>query len=144
MVAGPPSPYYRVSVKAIIFDSDKLLVCQDTNGLWEIPGGGWEHDETISECIRRELQEEVGAEAETIGDVAFVWRDVSSIWNAHYVRLAVPVTLKSHELTPKGEDDVDALVEARFVSKEEFLALPFQEGEAGVKGCVDIIWPTEK
>lgn len=144
MAAGPPSPYYRVSAKAMIFDDDRLLVCQDKNGKWEIPGGGWEHGETMVECLSRELQEEVGAEVLSTGDVQFVWRDYSSEWGAHYLRLAVPVTLKSHDLVPKGEDDVVELMAARFVAKDEFLTLPFQEGEEGVKHCVDIIWPTEK
>lgn len=144
MAGGPPSPYYRVSVKAIIFDNDRVLVCQDRNGKWEIPGGGWEHGESLAECLSRELQEEVGAEIRTIGDPQFVWRDYSNHWDTHYLRIAVPVTLKSLKLTPKGEDDMVELMDARFISKEEFLTLPFQEAEEGVKDFVDIIWPTEK
>jgi ADP-ribose pyrophosphatase YjhB (NUDIX family) len=60
--ATPPSPFYRVSVKALVFDRDgRLLVVQEPDGLWEVPGGGWEHGESFEECLARELAEEIMA-----------------------------------------------------------------------------------
>lgn len=133
----PPSPYYRVSAKALIFDGDRLLVFKDARGEWEIPGGGWEHDESFEECLSRELKEEMGVAVASVGEMRLHWRDYSEWRGVHYVRLAASVTLTSHEFVPSDDD----LVEARFVTKQEFLALPFQEGERGVQDCADKIWP---
>jgi 8-oxo-dGTP pyrophosphatase MutT (NUDIX family) len=48
-----PSTFYRVSIKALVFDDrNRLLVGltkdEEAPG-WEIPGGGWEHDETFEQ-----------------------------------------------------------------------------------------------
>jgi hypothetical protein len=60
--ATPLSPFYRVSVKALVFDRDgRLLVVQEPDGLWEVPGGGWEHGESFEKCLARELAEEIMA-----------------------------------------------------------------------------------
>lgn len=129
------SPFYRVTVKALIFDaSGRLLVTQTKDGQWEIPGGGWEHDEELADCLRRELQEELGVSASSIGDVAFTYRGQN--WRGYMVvRLAVPATLSSTTFTP-GDD----MRQAKFVDQAEFLGLPMSSDEAPIKQCVDQIW----
>ena len=62
-----PSTFYRVSLKALVFDSeDRLLALQNDDGTWELPGGGWEHSETLEQCMRREIREELGVEVARI------------------------------------------------------------------------------
>jgi mutator protein MutT len=39
-------------------------------GFWEFPGGKCEPGESLSECLRRELREEIGVDA-TVGDELF-------------------------------------------------------------------------
>lgn len=58
----------RNVVAAVIWDNEKILVCQrrkwDTFGLlWEFPGGKLEPNETPVEGLARELREELGVEA---------------------------------------------------------------------------------
>jgi 8-oxo-dGTP diphosphatase len=60
----------------IIVQNGRVLVCQRRpeqahGGKWEFPGGKREAGESIAACLRRELREELGIEAE-IG--AEVWR----------------------------------------------------------------------
>jgi 8-oxo-dGTP diphosphatase len=60
----------------ILVDRGTVLACQriagaDHAGKWEFPGGKRETGETLQDCLRRELEEELGIEAR-IG--AEVWR----------------------------------------------------------------------
>lgn len=129
--------FYRVSIKALIFDADgRVLVYQDHKGEWEMPGGGIEHDETLEDCVTRELMEEMRVEPAQIGNVQFVY---SGPHEKGYYKffVVVPVTLASTDFAP-AEDD---LVAARFVGRDEFMQLPFQKNEEAVRNCAGLIWP---
>lgn len=62
-------PHYEVTAAVLIRDDGRVLVTQrnadDTlGGLWEFPGGKREGDETLAECLAREIREELGIEIE--------------------------------------------------------------------------------
>jgi len=53
-------------VKALIFnEANQILVVQNGDGNWEIPGGGWEHGESFRDCLEREIDEELAARVAT-------------------------------------------------------------------------------
>lgn len=59
-------PHYDVSA-AVIWQDGKVLLAQRREegmlgGLWEFPGGTREAGESLEECLRREIQEELGME----------------------------------------------------------------------------------
>jgi A/G-specific adenine glycosylase len=61
-------PHYQVAA-AVICENDKILIAQRPlngmlGGLWEFPGGKQEAGETLPECLRREIREELGLEIE--------------------------------------------------------------------------------
>lgn len=63
------TPHYDVTAGMIWNDSGELLIAQRPldgllGGLWEFPGGKVEPGETLPECLRRELREELAVEVE--------------------------------------------------------------------------------
>jgi 8-oxo-dGTP diphosphatase len=62
-------PHKIIGVAIIKNDSGQILIDRRRlegvmGGLWEFPGGKVEPNETVSECIKREIQEELGIEIE--------------------------------------------------------------------------------
>jgi len=133
----PPENYYRVSLKPLIFDDEgRLLVGRDEEDAWTMLGGGWDHAEDYQSCLRREVAEELGAKVISIGPMAFFYR-CKAAQGQPKIAMAFPVKLQNFDFKL---DPVEVL-EAKFVTKEEFLQLPFQEGEAPVQAYADQIWP---
>jgi A/G-specific adenine glycosylase len=63
------TPHYDVTAGMIWNDSGQLLIAQRPlegllGGLWEFPGGKVEAGETLPDCLRRELREELAIEVE--------------------------------------------------------------------------------
>lgn len=137
-----PSPFYRVAIKALIFDDqNRLLLAEAKDGVFELPGGGWEYDdESLELALNRELREELGVEARQISPVVTTYRAISSRYGSHVLRLVVRAELSSGDFHPG-----DGLVAVRFATKEEFLALPLAFEDQPARNLVDIIWaPIEK
>ena len=123
-----PSPYYRVAVKALIFNDDgQVLVVQNGEGLWEIPGGGWEHGESLRGCLDREIDEELGVGVATTTDIVMTYQGRNDK-GYMALRLVVVATLASTDLRCG-----DGMVAARFVGASEFAALPMVSDDTPIK-----------
>jgi len=73
-----PTPHYDVAAGLVWDDHGRLLIAQRPaagllGGLWEFPGGKQEPGETLPECLRRELREELAIEV-AVGDLFCVVR----------------------------------------------------------------------
>ncbi|MFE9421620.1 NUDIX domain-containing protein [Kitasatospora sp. NPDC006697] len=59
------------NIHLIGFTADGLVVvCEDERGLWFLPGGTREQDESVLDCLVRELREEAGARL--VGEPAWI------------------------------------------------------------------------
>jgi 8-oxo-dGTP pyrophosphatase MutT (NUDIX family) len=133
-----PTPFYRVSVKALVFDSGgRLLVVQEPAGHWELPGGGWEHGETLEQCLARELQEELGARLRSVdATTQRAWTSPGARRRYHRLKLTVHATLDSPAITP-GEE----ILAARWVTAPEFAALRMAAGDESLREHILAAWP---
>jgi len=111
-----PNGYYRVSIKGLILDETrkKFAVILEDNGLWELPGGGLDHDESYEECLKREVKEEMGL---TITKVAtnpsyfLVGKNMKGRWS---VNVVFEIEVKDLNFIPSDECQ-----EIKFISPEE-------------------------
>jgi len=138
---GLKSPFYRVSLKAVVRDDEgRVLVTRESHDTYELPGGGWDHRESVDSGLRREIREELGVGVESIGDTLFVYKGRAE--RPHMMmRVAVEVKLDSHDFAFTQEDENENLLEARFVDRAEFLRLNWSDSEREIVQCVDKLWP---
>lgn len=77
-----PLPHYHVTA-GLIWNGDNLLIARRKEegllgGLWEFPGGKQEDAETLSDCLKRELTEELAIEVEVGAKVCQVEHDYTN------------------------------------------------------------------
>ena len=142
MVRQPeiPTPFYRVSVKALVFDAQaRLLVVQEPAGHWELPGGGWEHGETLEQCLARELHEELGADLASV-DLATqrAWTGPGARQRYHRLKLTVHATLDSPAITPGQE-----ILAACWVTRDELTALAIPPDDEPLRRHILDVWPRQ-
>ena len=133
-----PSPFYRVSLKALVFDDQRrLLVVREFADAWEAPGGGWEHGETLEECLDRELGEELGVGLAGI-EAATLHPSTGFVSDRRFQRLKLSV-LASIDGTPAPCGEV---LEVRWVTPSELRTLDAPPGDASMRAHIDSSWPT--
>ena len=70
MAPKPAIPHYQVTAAIISRDGQVLIARRPPNGLlggmWEFPGGKQQNGESLPDCLRREIVEELGVEIEVV------------------------------------------------------------------------------
>jgi 8-oxo-dGTP diphosphatase len=120
------APRSHIEVAAgLVFRDGKLLITQrpagsHLGGLWEFPGGKREANETIEECLRRELREEVCIDV-TVREL------IESITHDYPGKT---VTLKFFWCSWRGsEPQARGCPDFRWVAPEELGAYQFPEAD---------------
>jgi 8-oxo-dGTP diphosphatase len=90
--------------------------------VWEFPGGKREPGESLEECLRRELREELGVDSE-VGPLRAV---------VHHAYPDRTVLLHFYDCRIAGEPVVAPPSELRFASLDEMRALPMPEANGAV------------
>lgn len=113
--------HYRVSVKGLVTNSDgHILLALEDNGLWDIPGGGLEHQEDPIVGLKREIHEETGLEVVDVSEAPIYFLTAKRLGSTGYTaNIIYDVKLKNLDFTPSEE-----CLELRFWSVAEIQKIP--------------------
>jgi A/G-specific adenine glycosylase len=137
--APVPLPHKQIGVAVIWNDQEQILIDKRPQkgllgGLWEFPGGKLEAGETVVECIRREIQEELGIEIE-VGD---------RLITIDHAYTHFKVTLMVHQCRHlKGEPQPLECDEVRWVSLAEIDQYPFPKANVQIIAALQQQAPSE-
>jgi len=95
---------------------DKFLLCKETDGRWELPGGGLDWGMTPQEDLPRELMEEMGLKAAWIADNPCYFLAGES---THEPIMPIANVLYETELEHLNFTPSDECTEIRFVNSED-------------------------
>ena len=62
-----------ITVKGVVFKDNKVLLLEDRNNKWELPGGRIDFGETPEQTLVREFSEELGISSVHIGTIINAW-----------------------------------------------------------------------
>jgi A/G-specific adenine glycosylase len=116
-----PVPHKQIGVAVIWDDQRQILIDRRRQegllgGLWEFPGGKIEPNETVADCIRREIMEELGIEIE-VGERLIV---------VEHAYTHFKVTLNVHHCRHlSGEPQPIECDEVKWVTLDEIEQYPF-------------------
>ncbi len=68
-----PAPRFPVSVKGVIFLDARVMLLLNEREEWELPGGRLEAGEDPTNCLAREVSEELGIEV-VVDSILDCWR----------------------------------------------------------------------
>lgn len=115
-------PRFFVGVVALCVDeAGGVLLARHRVGdpRWRLPGGWLERQESIGDCIRRELREELGCEAEVLGV-----SEVTAGYKYPRVEVVLRCRLLSEPRAASGE-----IVEVRYFARDELPPLRADQRE---------------
>ncbi len=95
---------YHVTIKGLHFDErGRVLLLQEHDGVWDLPGGRLEHGEDFPTALRRECREEMGIACGILDTTPYwAWsaQDRHGLWK---VVLCFRISLPHLAFTPSDE-----------------------------------------
>lgn len=113
-----PPCFYRLSVKALIIDENKrFLMTKESNGKWDILGGGLDHGENPRLGLKREVVEEAGLDIYDIDErPAYFTSFPHQRTGTYLANLFYECKIKNLDFTPSRE-----CTKLKFFSRQEAL-----------------------
>ena len=116
----------KLDSRAVVFDDagEKILLVKETSGLWSLPGGWVDVDQTVWSNTVKEAREEAGMEVEPLRILAVLNRDNSQgrTWEHNITKVFIQCRALGGDFTPNLEtldrgwfsaDDLPKICEAK-------------------------------
>jgi len=113
--------YFRVSVKGIVVDErGRFLLARESDDMWDMLGGGLDHEEDPVEGLRREVLEETGLKVTWISPTPKYFVTAQNLFgqNAYVANVVYEMKLESLDFQITKECE-----ELRFFNPEEARAV---------------------
>lgn len=96
---------FHVGIKGLVFnDQSQLMLIEEEDGRWDLPGGRIEQGEQILQALAREVQEEMGVEVTVLDQHPYwAWTEHMQKTNQWMVRLGYRVSLSSFDFITTEE-----------------------------------------
>lgn len=108
----------QVTARALVTKGDDLLLVSNDGRIWYTPGGRLQPDESLHDCIRREVHEETGLQV-TPGDLVHVFEYSETKHRRHKVECYFLATLDAGEFNDDWTDLDGPVKHMRFFTPEE-------------------------
>ena len=137
-----PECFYRVSAKALVLNEgrDKFLIMQESNGQWDLPGGGLDWGTLPQDDVKREIEEEMSLKVSSVSSQSSYFytntkpsksNPERSFWCAYVL---YEVELENLDFSPSDE-----CIAIKFVDKT---SLPQENVHLQVRNLADVFDPS--
>lgn len=113
---------YRVAVRALIVSDNKMLAVKEVDGgsWWAIPGGGVDYEESLKDCLLREIYEEIGVASSSVSsDFQIVYHSIGKVVNGiPRMNIFFRVSVPENDITK-----TDQVETWGWFTKDEFITL---------------------
>ncbi len=116
----------EIRVEAVILTaSNKILIVlhrKKGKSYWVLPGGHLERGEKLSDCIERELKEELSVESVEVRELVFVDEHIDDESGRHVVKIGFLVLIPEDAVKSVKVKAVDeAIVDARLFGMDDII-----------------------
>jgi ADP-ribose pyrophosphatase YjhB (NUDIX family) len=110
---------FQVSVKGLFFNKEnKILLVQDKNGIWDIPGGRIQKGEQFTDYLKREIFEETALDCEILDNKPQIIYPTIDKEGRGRIMVFYKINLSSLNFTKSDE-----CIQINFFNKEEIQTL---------------------
>ena len=109
---------FRIAARALVFQDQRLLFVSDNGEYWYLPGGRVEGQETLTECVEREVYEETGLIVK-VENLLHVLECFDIEDHLHKVHFYFQTTLLNGQLSESWKDEGGGVKFRRYFSLAE-------------------------
>lgn len=109
---------FRIAARGLVQENNKILFVSDEGEFWYLPGGRLEPNETLEDCVEREVYEETGLQVK-VGSLLYVVEYLDRKDNIHKIHFIFDTKVIKGTLSENWNDAGGCVQHRRFLGIEE-------------------------